>query len=128
MRSATIKRKSLFDLKRPVFLSHSFTVTSATQGTLALDINLTTAGANNLVNWSNFVPARRANVTQVIIDLTADPSLITGGTYYQLQLVAQSSTADKYYAPITVPVNVWLVPKASHSPLITPKGICYLQT
>jgi hypothetical protein len=40
------------------------------------------------------------------MDLTADASLCTGGTYYQLQMVGQSSSNNKYWAPITIPTGI----------------------
>jgi hypothetical protein len=87
-------------------ISVSYSTSNATLGSHSLQVAVTVAGGCNMANWYNFVPARWLGATQVVMDLTADASLCTGGTYYQLQMVGQSSSNNKYWAPITIPTGI----------------------
>ncbi len=83
----------------------SQTTTGATDGSNALDIDITNNGGwNQLVDWSGFAQSDFTNVTQILMDVTVDSSLIqTGaGAYNQLALVANPST----WTPITGNIDI----------------------
>jgi hypothetical protein len=77
---------------------------NATVGNQSLQANVTVGGGCNLTTWTGFAPNKWPDVTQVIMDVYVDPSLVTG-TYHQLRIV-ESSAADNYWSPMTVNVDV----------------------
>ena len=76
-----------------------------TQGTHSLKVNLSTGGSNNLINFKGFYPNRWANVSAIVMDVTADAALVTGSTN-QFELVGQSYANSKWWSPLTAYVNV----------------------
>lgn len=78
-----------------------------TQGTHSLKVNISTGGSGNIAYFSGFYPNRWANVSTIIMDVTADAALVTGNTN-QFELVGQSYAGSnpKWWSPLTAYVNV----------------------
>jgi hypothetical protein len=77
----------------------SYTTSHATLGSKALQADVTTGGGANLLAWTSFSPTTWTSVTQVIMDIYADSSLVSG-SYNQLSLV-ENSAAGGYWSSIT---------------------------
>jgi hypothetical protein len=71
----------------------------ATLGSNALQISIATGGGCNLFSWTSFAPSTWTNVTQVVMDVYIDPSLISGTTN-QFGLF-ESSSASGWWTQIT---------------------------
>jgi len=85
--------------------SISYSTSYHTVGSQSLQVAVTQGMAGQMLQWGNFDPGRFTNVTQLVIDYTADASLFNG-TYHQITLVAQSAASSKWWAPITVPTAI----------------------
>ena len=86
-----------------VFLS----TTHVTQGSACLGINLPTGGSNKLIHWTGFTPSNWQTMTQVVMDLDVDPTLIGAG-YNQVQAVLEGNNGvtNNYWSPISSLVDV----------------------
>lgn len=76
--------------------SVALTTSNATQGTNAIDVNITTGtGWNKFAVLTGFAPNDFTNVTQVIVDINADATLISGdGGWHQMQLQANAGAIN----------------------------------
>lgn len=77
----------------------SLSTLNLTQGTHSLDVDITTGSAynQNMMILNGFSPSVWNNVYQLIMDLTVDPSVVAGEAYSQFDVVADSSSAGKYF-------------------------------
>ncbi|GEM_PF-3417716 len=83
----------------------SQTNSGATVGTNALDAFINPGGSANLVDWSGFAPGNLTNVLQIVMDVTADPGLISG-TYDQLYLAVQNTIIPVFWQQISASVDI----------------------
>jgi hypothetical protein len=78
---------------------------NATQGSHSLKVTLSTGGYNNMLTFTGFYPNRWTNVSKIVMDVTADATLVTG-SYNQFSLVGQSAASAKWWSPLTSNVSV----------------------
>lgn len=85
----------------------SITTLNATQGSYSLDVDITTASGYNQVflNLGGFTPANWSGMSQLLMDVTVDSSVVVGGNYHQFLLLGDAGGAGKYFVTIssTVP-------------------------
>ena len=90
--------------------TRSLSTLNVTQGTYSMDVDVTTkpsGGWNDqIMDLTGFSPSVWTGVSQLILDVSVDPSLVTGSTYSQLWLFADSSSVGDYYQQIASYVNL----------------------
>ena len=74
----------------------ALTTTNATQGTYAIDANITTGNSwNKFAILSSFAPNNFSTATQLIVDINVDATLITGdGGWNQMQLQGNNGAVN----------------------------------
>ena len=81
-------------------LSHSY----VTQGQYSLGVSINACPANgynqNMLQMTGFSPSVWSNITQLILDVTVDPSVVAGASYSEFTLIGSNNTTA-YFSPIS---------------------------
>jgi len=81
-------------------LSHYY----VTQGQYSLDVNVNSCPSNgynqNILQLTGISPSVWSNITQLILDVTVDPSVVAGASYSEFTLIGSNNTTA-YFSPIS---------------------------